>query len=88
MNYSVDKKTVIYADLDETEGVVLNLATANYYRLNETGQFIWRRLMDRQSADTIAKEMSEAYDVSDDEAAGDLRDFLSAALEEKLLETS
>ena len=42
MKYTIDERKVVYADLDPKEGVVLNLVTKNYYRLNETSQVIWQ----------------------------------------------
>lgn len=86
MTYSIDETNVIYADLDPKEGVVLNLKTKNYYRLNETGQFIWQSLAIEKSPDEIAMKLAEAYDVSTEIAKQDVEEMILKLREERLLE--
>ena len=45
--------------------------------LNDTGKFIWERLDGSHSPQDIAKALAEEYDVSLDDAASDVNDFLN-----------
>lgn len=85
MSYAINEKKIIYADLDPREGVVLNLDTKNYYRLNETGQLIWQRLSAGQSEDEIAGELTKRYDVTEEEAKADIDGIVSQLKREHLI---
>ena len=85
--YTIDEKKIIYADLDPKEGVVLNLDTKNYYRLNETAQRIWQGLSARKTLEAIAEELSRDYEVTKEEALRDVHDLLAELKRESLLGT-
>ena len=85
MSYTIDEKKIIYADLDPKEGVVLNLDTKNYYRLNETGQLIWQRLSAGKSTEEIASEFTDSYDVTSDQAKADVEEMVTQLKREHLL---
>jgi hypothetical protein len=55
---------VIFTDLDGVEGVLVDLNTKQYYRLNETASLIWRGLANGRLVIDIAREMTERYDVT------------------------
>jgi hypothetical protein len=55
--------------LDETEGRI--------HQLNQTAAFIWRRCEDLSSPEEIARALSEAFDVREDEALRDVAQTLS-----------
>jgi hypothetical protein len=79
-------KKIIYADLDPTEGVVLNLETKNYYRLNETGQVVWQALAAGRNPEEIARSISEAYETTYETALCDVREVVSKMKEESLID--
>jgi hypothetical protein len=54
---------VIFTDLDGVEGVLVDLNSKQYFRLNDTASFIWRGLENGTPAAEIAREMTEVYDV-------------------------
>jgi hypothetical protein len=85
MNYTVDEKKVIYADLDPTEGVVLNLDTKNYYRLNETGQVIWQAVAARKTPEEIADLLVEDFDVDRETAMADVKKMFERFEDEQLI---
>lgn len=85
MSHTVDETKIIYADLDPKEGVVLNLDTKNYYRLNETGQLIWQGLAAGKSAETITSELVERYEVATDIARTDVDEILLQMTRERLI---
>lgn len=59
---------VVQAPLTEGETALLNLASKQYYTLNETGTFIWTRLGKRLSLEEISSELEAAYEVSHEDA--------------------
>ena len=63
-------ESVLAANL-QSEAVLLHMDTKRYYQLNETGQFIWRLLEQRKSAQEIVAELVTTYDVSSDVAAAE-----------------
>ncbi|MCB0308025.1 MAG: PqqD family protein [Bdellovibrionales bacterium] len=81
----IDPKKIIFADLDISEAVVLNLDTKNYYRLNETGQVIWKRLENNQSPPEIADFLSESYDISREAALKDVYELIDNLKAEQLI---
>lgn len=55
---------VVFTDLDEAGGVLVDLNTKQYYQLNETASVIWRGLANRTPIVEIAREMTTTYDVT------------------------
>jgi hypothetical protein len=60
---------VIFTDLDGVEGVLVDLRTKRYVRLNETASFIWQRLAQGLTAADVASELTRTYDVTPERAA-------------------
>ena len=85
MKYTIDERKVVYADLDPKEGVVLNLVTKNYYRLNETSQVIWQGLAAANTPDQIAETLVRQFDVSLETALHDIQEFIASLRKERLL---
>ena len=85
MTYTIDEKKVIYADLDPKEGIVLNLDSKFYYRLNETGQLIWQGLAGGQTETNIAERLADNFDVSFDEALPDVKTLVEKLKTEQLI---
>lgn len=54
--------------------------------LNDTGVFFWEILKNDTTKEEMLAKILEEYDVSEDEASGDLDDFLTKLKEAKLLE--
>jgi hypothetical protein len=70
----------------ESKSVLLCLESGRYYTLNSTGTFIWSLLDGKSSLDQIARRVAEKFDVSREEAAGDVRDLLEDLEAENLVE--
>lgn len=47
------------------------------YSLNEVGAFLWERIDGARSLGELAEAIQSEFDVSPDQAAGDLREFLA-----------
>lgn len=74
---------VLFQSFD-TEGVLLNLATAEYFRLNELGLAIWAQVERGHDLDAIAENLVDVYDVSAEQVRADLTQFLDKLVELKL----
>ncbi len=73
---SIDTQNALYANLDAHEGVLLNLCSKRYFKLNETSQIIWQMLCDGSAIDDIAIHITQSFDVSHDQALRDVLDFV------------
>lgn len=78
---------VVSTELDDQETVLLSLETQQYYSLNETGRRIWEHLSRGNDAQTIARALSDEWDVAPNEALASVRRFLRELADEGLLET-
>jgi hypothetical protein len=67
---------VIFTDFDGQEGILVDLNTKQYYRLNETGSLIWRGLEKGNSVEEIVSEIQNNYEVSDDHARSSVEKLL------------
>lgn len=59
---------VVFTDFDGQEGILVDLNTKQYYRLNETGSLIWRGLEKGNSVEEIVSEIQNTYEVSAERA--------------------
>ena len=76
---------VVFTDLDGREGVLVDLNTKKYYQLNETASVIWQGLEKRLPVIEIAKEMTELYDVTLEQATSSIERALRHFDAQKLL---
>lgn len=61
-------KDLVFTDFEGGEGILVDLNTKQYYRLNETGALIWRGLEKGCTLEEIISEMQNLYDVSSEHA--------------------
>jgi hypothetical protein len=64
----VPLKDVVFTDFEGGEGILVDLNTKRYYRLNETGALIWRGLEKGSTVDDIVSEMQTLYEVTREHA--------------------
>ena len=55
-------------------------------KLNETGCFLWKRLMENTTVEALVKALTEEYDVSAEDAAKDVEGFVAMLLDAGMLE--
>jgi Coenzyme PQQ synthesis protein D (PqqD) len=79
-------KDVIFTDFDGKEGILVDLNTKQYYRLNETGSLIWRGLEKGNTIEDIVNEMQNTYEVSDDHARASVEKLLQNLESNKLVQ--
>lgn len=72
---------IILTKFDEGDGVLIDVRTKRYYRLNETALAVWHGLQEQQPLAQIAEQLSLNYDVSAAQArAAILQDFQTRQL--------
>ena len=64
----VPVKDVVFTDFEGGEGILVDLNSKQYYRLNETGALIWRGLEKGWTPTEIVSEIQNLYDVSNEHA--------------------
>jgi hypothetical protein len=64
----VPLKDVVFTDFEGGEGILVNLNTKQYYKLNETGSLIWRGLENGSTVEDIVSEMQTLYEVTREHA--------------------
>ncbi len=76
---------VVYTEFDGREAVLVDLNTKRYYTLNETAMLIWRGLERGQTREEIARELTDNYDVTAEQAAASVERLLTALAAHRLL---
>lgn len=76
---------VVFTDFEGGEGILVDLNTKQYYRLNETGALIWRSLEKGSTVEEIVSEMQRIYEVSDEHAQASLDRLLQILESNKLI---
>jgi hypothetical protein len=76
---------VLFQEL-EGEAVLLNLETGRYYSLNAVGARIWKLLAAGHSPPSITQQLVAAYEVSPEQAAGDVDRLLADLRAHQLVE--
>lgn len=71
----------------DDEGVVLHLGSLRYFTVNETGLVILQELLQPRTLGELVKAVTDAYDVSNEEAHATTRAFVDRCVEAKLLHT-
>ncbi len=74
----VPQEHVVFTEFDEGEGVLVDLNTKKYFKLNETAVVVWRGLEDGLSAEEITARITSAYEVGEERAAASVRRTLES----------
>jgi hypothetical protein len=75
---------VLMRELDG-ESVILDLASENYFGLDEIGTRLWQLLVDAQTIGGIYESFLAEYNVEPQQLQTDLQDFVNHLVEKKLL---
>lgn len=67
------------------EAVLLHAGTKDYFRLNETGQVVWRMIEQGSDEDAIVAALLEAYDVDAEEARAEVQRIVRELIDAGLL---
>jgi len=82
------QQDVIFTDFDGQEGILVDLNTKQYYRLNETGAVVWRGLEKGNAVEEIVSQLQSTYEVSDEHARASIEKLLSNLETNKLVKRS
>ena len=72
----VPHEHIVSTEFEGGEGVLVDLNTKRYYQLNETAMLVWRCLEKGFAAPDIVREMTAAYAVTPEHAAGSIEKLL------------
>jgi len=81
-------KDVVFTDFDDGEGMIVDLTTKQYYRLNETAALIWRNLENGKAINDIVDEMQSRYEVSREQALASVDKLVSKLATRNLVKVS
>lgn len=76
---------VLFAEIEESEAVLLSLRAGRYYRLNESGSLIWQALYGGATPADIARALEGRYEVTHDDAIAHAHAFVAELLREGLV---
>lgn len=68
------------------EIIAIDLGSSTYLSTNESGSFLWRRLVDGASREQLAAELQERFSLDADRAQADVDAFLRGLTDRGLLE--
>ncbi|NJS14169.1 MAG: PqqD family protein [Sphingopyxis sp.] len=75
---------VVACELDGSFAL-LNLETSEYFKLNEPGAVIWKRMADGATLAELVSAISKEFDVSDDECREDVTNLVVSLEKAKLV---
>lgn len=87
MGTSLLRKDIFFTSFDGGEGILVDLNTKHYYRLNETGAVIWKALEAGRSVDDIVRDLQALYEVASDHARASIHRLLHSLEANKLIES-
>jgi len=83
--YNIDKDKITHRVVD-SEVVILNLESGNYYTINETGAIIWKALDDKKCLSEILDLLKNEYQYSADRSfEKDVEDFIKFLEKENII---
>jgi hypothetical protein len=74
-----------WREIDD-EVILLDLRSAEYLRLNESGSLLWMLLQPGRTAGQLAESLAERFDLSDEQAVTDVAGFLESCGTKGLLQ--
>ena len=81
---AVPGKDIVFTDFDG-EGMIVDLNTKQYFKLNETAALIWRNLESAKPVDEIVAELQSRYEVTREQAAASVEKLLEKLAANKLV---
>lgn len=79
----------LLSELDDGTGVVLDLRTKVYHKLNTTAVWLWRSLSSGpRTSGELTRSLVEEFEVEESEAAADVEGLLGELLAEGLIAES
>jgi hypothetical protein len=82
--FKIDKTKVFWRENDD-EIVLLDIDSGDYYTLNSSGAFIWKKLAEDFDENQIINAIVSEYNIEPSVAKKDLNDIILDFTKEKLL---
>ena len=76
---------IVVTPLADGEGVLLDVASARYIRLNKTALVIWTAIENGESIDAINQALTERFDVTEQQANDTMQTFITQLITENLV---
>ena len=70
------------------EAIIINLANGVYYSMDKVGALVWERLQAGYTLDDVIRAVTDAYDVSPEQAESNVVELVEELLLENLVVTS
>ena len=77
-------ENLAWRDVD-SQMVVLDLTSGEYVTFNDLGRRIWLSVVEGKQVGRIAEEVVQEYDVAQEQALRDIREFLAGLAERRML---
>ena len=84
---AVPGKDILFTDFDG-EGMIVDLNTKQYFKLNETAALIWRNLERAKHLDEIVAELQPRYEVTREQATASVEKLLEKLAANNLVQTN
>ena len=84
---AVPAKDIVFTDF-EGEGMIVDLNTKQYFKLNETAALIWRNLERAKQIDEIVAELQSRYEVTSEQATASVEKLLEKLAANNLVQTN
>ena len=68
MSNFIPGKHVVVTDFDRGEGILVDLNTKKYFKLNETAMVVWKGLEKGKTMNEIVADITATYEVAPDKA--------------------
>ena len=79
---------IVASYLEDGDGVLVDLNTRQYHRLNESAMLIWSAIENGSSLSQIADQLTATYEVSNDRAIASAKTLFSELQKRKLVRPS
>lgn len=76
---------VVFTEFDDSEGILVDLNTKKYYRMNETAILIWKGLENGLPTVKIAAEIIANYEITPEAAVQNVEQMVKTLLANKLV---
>jgi hypothetical protein len=76
----------VAAKVIDGEAIIINLANGTYYSMDKGGAFVWELLQQQRSVGEIVDALAARYEVSREDAGGDLQRLMAELLKERLID--
>jgi ornithine carbamoyltransferase len=86
LNQKIKIADSVFAQEVDSEMVLLDMNSENYFGLDEVGSDIWNAMQQKETLQGVYESMLELYDVEEDVLKRDIETFMDKLLQSGLIE--